>query len=306
VRFRLPKRLRRILALIRTNKKLRRERDGAYAHFQRLADENLSLKRQLANHARRDLARGEDIADGRSVSPEADAEIRQLREKVAEQKGIIDQLRRKTQPRAGAPQSSYARARAVTVRDLNHKVATPAEKTNKHFELNGRISREDNTKIEWILAGQLQTIPVPEDLADIKSWVDKYLANRVVLHNRAVAGAKKSVFQEIHLVYAALLALGDYRDCLISGDAKAKERLKRTLDHMHMKIKGSVSPIWAGREREAYRVNYEGRNSFLNQSLKYRGGHKPERMMRIYFFYNKNTKEVVVGSMTAHLDNSLT
>ena len=50
---------------------------------------------------------------------------------------------------------------------------------------------------------------------------------------------------------------------------------------------------------DEYTISYKKANTPLTQHLKF--GKDPSRLIRIYFFYDKNGRKIVVGSMPKHL-----
>ena len=159
--------------------------------------------------------------------------------------------------------------------------------------------------IEWNIAGALQVIPVPETLVEAKPWVDRYLADKLVLHPRAVRLCEKAIFEDVKLVYQTLLLLGDYRDVMVDGNFEKKRAFEDKLKELKLRLGRSIRKIQTERMRQDYHVDWNGASRSLEWAVKRGTAHDPRRSLRVYFFYDDNSKKVVIGSMPTHLRNQL-
>jgi hypothetical protein len=67
-----------------------------------------------------------------------------------------------------------------------------------------------------------------------------------------------------------------------------------------------ISGSRAGEQGDEYFVPYRGRKRFLEWHLKKGNSRDPRRDLRIYFFWDEEDEEIVLGYLTGHLDNRLT
>lgn len=154
-----------------------------------------------------------------------------------------------------------------------------------------------------------ESLDPPDSYEDLPTWVSRELAGRLVLHPRAIQSLKKGEFEDPRLVGRCLLLLArDYRDER-RGVPGARERLEEELEALHVRLSGSIDEARAGAEGEAYYVNYPPgtvRRRFLELHLRKGTSHDPRRTLAIYFFWDEETQQVVVGWLPGHLENRMT
>lgn len=143
---------------------------------------------------------------------------------------------------------------------------------------------------------------------DLPDWVRNCLAGRLELHSRAEKGLKSARFNDPHLVCQALLLLAnEYRDMRL-GEGSQQE-YETALQRLELRDGPSITDSRAGEEGETYYVRYPTPSSprrFLELHLR-KGSSKDERhSLAIYFFWDKDKSQVVVGWLPSHLDNRQT
>jgi len=145
-------------------------------------------------------------------------------------------------------------------------------------------------------------IEIPGDYDEMPRWVEQYLSGRLLLHPRAIRGIKDAVYESPQLVYKALLLLGfSYRD-MRQGQV-TKEEFDRKCTELGLRFSGSIAKERAGAEDDEYFVSYQGQRRFLEFHLR-KGTNKDNRYsLAIYFFWDEEDQQVVVGDLPAHLDN---
>jgi hypothetical protein len=138
-------------------------------------------------------------------------------------------------------------------------------------------------------------------LADIGVWAAEHSDSIVVL-GRAIAGAKKSIYEDVELVYAALdLLATTYREVKLGQRDRMDLR-----DHclrLGLEIGGSVDP---SRADDTYYVRWGGRRRFLDQHLARGTSRDPRLCLRIYFTWDEDEQKVIIGWLPTHLTNSRT
>lgn len=148
-------------------------------------------------------------------------------------------------------------------------------------------------------------IPIPDNYEDMPDWVTQHLTGRVVLHSRALRGIKDAVYEDVARVYKGLLLLGnEYRNrCL--GREGSKEAFEEKLGEVGLRFDQSISKIRAGEQGDEYYVRYPTASSpkrFLEWHLR-KGSTKDDRLcLGVYFFWDNDTQQVVVGWLPSHLD----
>jgi hypothetical protein len=87
--------------------------------------------------------------------------------------------------------------------------------TARHPGLNVTIQRFENARDSARLLTTIQSfgpnrkLTFPESLDSLESWAHRHWSGKVVLHPRALRGAKQSEFEDINLVYASLTLLAE-------------------------------------------------------------------------------------------------
>ncbi len=155
------------------------------------------------------------------------------------------------------------------------------------------------------------TIQMPASYDELPEWVEANLAGRLTLHNRAVSrGLKKPEFEDVEQVARVLLLLaGEYRTMRMGHDG-GKDAFDRKVTEMSLRYDGSISEERAGQEGETYFVKWPYPTSsrrFLKWHIRSGGNTRdPKRCLAVYFFWDDDTQQVVVGWLPSHLNNRLT
>ncbi|TXH05818.1 MAG: hypothetical protein E6R07_03165 [Nevskiaceae bacterium] len=145
-------------------------------------------------------------------------------------------------------------------------------------------------------------IAYPNSLDSLDEWTLKHLAGRLILLNRAVRAARKSPFNEPMLVYKCLERLArDYVDARRSGAA-----VDGLFNDLGVHLERTGDPARLSQWKEEYFVPHRTKSEFLAWHLK-RGSDKNEtNTLRIYFFYDEDDEQVIVGHLPGHLTNEKT
>ena len=150
-------------------------------------------------------------------------------------------------------------------------------------------------------------LPIPNSYKEMSEWVKEHLAGRLILHPRAERALSKAEYTEVGMVYRALLILAnEYRDSRMG--VGTDEAFRDVLAQYGMNFSGSIDKSRAGQEGEAYYVKYpigSSQRVFLQFHI-VRGNSREDRYcMRIYFFWDEDTNQVVVGWLPSHLSNRI-
>lgn len=173
------------------------------------------------------------------------------------------------------------------------------------YRLNQRIrTLEAHVKAK---AGTAVEPPLPDGLDDLKEWADKHLAGSVVLTNRALRGAKESDYEEPVLVYRALLLLRDhYVPMRREGGEEFAKAYAEALAGQGLEEAGSIAPTRRGEQGEQYLVQHNGRKRELDRHFRKGNSRESRHCFRLYFFWDDEDEQVVVGWLTSHLDTRQT
>ena len=150
-------------------------------------------------------------------------------------------------------------------------------------------------------------VEIPDNYRELPNWVRKHLTGRLILLPRAERAVVKAEYADVSMVYKALLILAnEYRNSRI-GVGSDKE-FKDALAEHWMDFSGSIDKSRAGEEGESYYVNYPiGSNNreLLKFHIERGNSREPRYCMRIYFFWDDETSQVIVGWLPSHLNNRM-
>lgn len=147
-------------------------------------------------------------------------------------------------------------------------------------------------------------VPILDSYEGLKDWANQYLSARLVLTGRAVRSAKDADFEDVGMVYRALLLLAnEYRDMRLG---KGKAAFESRCRELGLECSQSFAGSRAGEEGDEYFIHFGGRRRLLDMHLKNGNSRDPRRCLRTYFFWDDETEQVVVGSLPAHLRTRLT
>ena len=154
------------------------------------------------------------------------------------------------------------------------------------------------------------SVPTPDNYDDLPEWVSIYLAGRLTLHPRALRGLGEAEFEAVEGVYQALLLLANEYRNMRQGHDGAKEAFEQQLRELGLRSGPSITRSRAGQEGDTYFVRYPlhtERKRLLDLHLRNRGNTRdPKRCMAIYFFWDEDTREVLVGWLPGHLSTRIT
>ena len=143
---------------------------------------------------------------------------------------------------------------------------------------------------------------LPDGLVDLKTWADMNVAGSVVITNRAFRGAKDPDYEEPALVYKALLLLRDYYVPMRrQGGENLAKRYVDELSKLGLEESKSITHSRLGEQGDEYLVQHNGRKHELERHLKKGNSYESRHCFRLYFFWDDEEEQVVVGWMTSHL-----
>lgn len=148
----------------------------------------------------------------------------------------------------------------------------------------------------------------PKSLAEIGEWCFG-LVTKIVLLPRARRLLKKGEYEDVGLVVEALKLLASEGWNYFAGEAGGRDRFLAKCHELGLDNKKSISDTSAGLEGDTYFVEYphgRGEKRKLEWHLCKGTDRDPRTCLRIYYFWDKEARVIVVGALPGHLDNSLT
>jgi hypothetical protein len=242
--------------------------------------------RRVAAQLKLDSARsaGSSDTDLLRLAEEENASLRDALEKDrATYQGLVDQ---------------YEQERDLTTEEAQQAHAASAHLRHRIRALETRLKSQ---------APVVSKVPIPASLDDFESWCRDHLSGSVEVHNRAIQAVKKSRYEDIALIYKALLVLRDgYVPMKREGGMDKKDLFERQCGDLGMSEEPTFSGNRWGEEGDTYKVRYAGRPRLLDRHLKKGTGRDERYCFRLYFFWDEDSEQVVVGWLPSHLDTRIT
>lgn len=242
--------------------------------------------KRIAAKVRREAARQLDKTD-RELLQLADQEILALQEAAQKDRetfqGLVEQ---------------YERERDQALEETQ-------QANNAAHGLRARIRTLEAQRAQT--EGSSESAAIPESLDQLEEWAREHLSGSVEIHNRALKGAKKSTFADASLIYNSLLLLRDqYVPMRREGGIDKKAEFERRASELGLSEEPTFSGDRWGEEGDTYKVRHAGVLRLLDRHLK-KGTSRDERFcFRLYFFWENDTQQAVVGWLPSHLDTRIT
>lgn len=130
---------------------------------------------------------------------------------------------------------------------------------------------------------------LPSSWAEFSAWCERELSGKVLLSERAKRAVKKPKFKDVRQAANGLLWLaGEYRDHRLGGRGR----------DLRGPNPSGLSNEACGRSR--FTISWGGRHRAVRWHLKNGNTHDPTRCLRIYYFWDDTSEQVIVASMPAH------
>lgn len=143
---------------------------------------------------------------------------------------------------------------------------------------------------------------MPTSLEELPDWAEKNLSGSIVIHNRALRAAKKSAYENPPFVYQTLLALKRYYVPMRrNGGSEAKQAFDKAMAELGLEDTPSFAGSRAGEQGDEYFVDYGARKRVLDQHIKGSNSRDEQRGFRIYYFWDEETEQMVIGWLPSHL-----
>lgn len=139
-------------------------------------------------------------------------------------------------------------------------------------------------------------ISLPSSWNDFADWCDQNLIGRVLLASRARREVKAPQFRDVEVAARCLLWLAnEYRERRLNGGG----------GDLRTRIENGVHNDRCG--ADSFQIDWQGRRADVEWHVKNGGNTRdPARCLRIYYFWDDATQQVVIASMPAHLRTGAT
>lgn len=170
---------------------------------------------------------------------------------------------------------------------------------NETFNLQSRVIHLEAALKD---SGKQEDVDIPQSFESLEEWCAKHLAGSIYILSRALRTAAKSEFDDPPLAYQALLMLRDYFVPMKRiGGKDFRDAYEARLKHLGLEDQPCFAGGRAGEQGDEYRVIYNGRPRYLDRHLKGSNSREERYGFRLYFFWDDESQQVVVGSFPAHL-----
>ncbi len=149
-------------------------------------------------------------------------------------------------------------------------------------------------------------IPLPDSYENMADWASEHLVGRLQLAPRAIRALKDAVYEDVEIVGRALLFLAtEYRNSRIYGGDDYLQKKQHVLKQLGLEDSRSISENRAGEQGERYYLQWKGQREFLERHLTKGTAHDNRQCLRIYYFWDEDAREVIVGWLPSHLQNRI-
>lgn len=164
---------------------------------------------------------------------------------------------------------------------------------------------QDQARIQWLEErlkglGEVTNTAYPVSYDKIPEWVEENYTGRVYLHNRAKKALKSAVYKDIDFVCRVINMLGtsyyQMKNSLITI-----EQYSEKLRELKLQDAITASDISAGMQGDEYYVVHNGRRRMLEKHLKNGNSRDPREIFRLYYFWDDDERQVVIGHLPDHL-----
>ncbi|WP_146113070.1 hypothetical protein [Paracoccus yeei] len=236
----------------------------------------------------------------------------------AEAKQTAAELRRRNAQQSGSSNDELLALAEEEIEQLKNDLASQKQESGELLEVAEAEREAAEVEVQRLqgtlyhLQQRLQSLEenngepadstIPDDLTKLEQWAATHLAGTVELHNRALRGAKDSEYEDVTLIYQALLLLRDYYVPMRrQGGPEFKQAFDRRCAELGIEEQPSFAGNRAGEEGDTYFIRIGHRRVELDRHLKKGNSREPRYCFRLYFFWDDTTNQVVVGWLPSHL-----
>jgi len=148
-------------------------------------------------------------------------------------------------------------------------------------------------------------IPAPANYDELPDWIVRHFSGRLLLSPRALRGIKDAVYEEFDLVWKGLAALArEYRDLRLGAKEDSGELWEAKLVELGLECENAASDTSRGKYADEYEILDpfgSGKKRSFERDLKKGNSRDARYCLRIYFYWDEEHRQVVVGWLPSHL-----
>ena len=133
------------------------------------------------------------------------------------------------------------------------------------------------------------------------SWIEENYKAQIYLHSRAIKSLKNAEFEDVKLVYQAVQLLGESYYGRRMGFI-SEEQYQEELQSLKLGDEKATTLSSAGEQGQEYYVVIGEKRHLLERHLTYGVSRDKRYCMRIYYYWDDDRNQVVIGDMPAHLN----
>ncbi|MXW92832.1 MAG: hypothetical protein F4Z47_13680 [Rhodospirillaceae bacterium] len=150
-------------------------------------------------------------------------------------------------------------------------------------------------------------IEIPSSYGEVKEWSERYLGDRVILTGKAFRAAKAAEFENVSLSYEALLMMAnEYWKMKVYGGEERIRMFEKKLKELGLENSRTGEKTKLLEQGDEFLVSWRGSKKLLDWHLKNNVSRNPIKIFRLYYFWDDETQQTVVGSLPSHLRTRLT
>lgn len=151
------------------------------------------------------------------------------------------------------------------------------------------------------LKNQKKEVEFPSKYNDMVGWIEENYQAQIYLHPRAVRALKSAEFEDVRLVYQAVQILAEFYYNKRLG-LVTEEEYQEELGKLSLKDEKATSAVSAGEQGDEYYVTIGDKKHLLERHLTNGVSREKRYCLRIYFYWDDDRNQVVIGSLPAHLN----
>ena len=188
----------------------------------------------------------------------------------------------------------------ISIQEEDIKVALEAKKKYSAINVTNQLSIGMLEQELDTLRQQPKPITYPTSYEDIPTWIQDNFLGLIELLPRAIKSLKSAVYRDINFVCRVINLLGTtYYNMRIGIVDKAD--YDSELISLGVEDMPAISDISAGEQGDEYFPFYNGHRCKLERHITKGVSRDARECLRIYFFWDYENSQVVIGSLPGHL-----
>ncbi|MBF0109392.1 MAG: hypothetical protein HQL76_09465 [Magnetococcales bacterium] len=207
-----------------------------------------------------------------------------------------------------ADESEKLQAALTRIKALEDTIKSLENENNFYIDEHDKIEKrvEDAEKLTCASAFRIQqlqdqiknsgskpdeSLALPDTWAKFGDWCDKNLTGRLILSSSARRGVKSPEFEDVQLTARCLLWL--------ANECRESRLGQYNLPLREVQIESGVRNSHCGRDE--YETTWGGKRYTVDWHVKNGGNTRdPSRCLRIYYFWDTASQQIIIADMPAH------